>query len=271
MALIGQGLNLMARDRKLYVFGLVVGALSVIQVGFMDREMVGLTPYSSEAEVAAALGSLTTMALVFGFLFVFAYAALWTYAVRSVQGSLSVEDTVDRVRRRVWAVLFYSPVMFLVLLLPGIPLSVFAAALGPTNVIVLSLLLAWLIALVVIVVGMWGVVPSYTISDVRFGQMFRVTLRGVQNGGLRAGGLFVTFAVASMVVSLVFNFSFPDAPPFGLVAVLQIPIFGYLSAWLAAAIAHLWVAEAENIVVGLPSTSGDAIVESNIVYEHQVM
>lgn len=267
-ALMRGGFALLRGDHKLYMFGLVVGALSVFPATFVNQATSDITPGSPDSEMLAAMGAVLTVTLVFGLLSLFAHAVLTTYAVRAAQGRPSVGDAIDRVRRRVWAVLLFGPVVILVmfaLFIPFAPLIMLSGLVDPTGILVGALIAGWLTVIAVMIVGMWAVVPSFTISDVRFPRLFRVTWNGVRNGGLRYLGMAIVVGTLSVLTTGLADFAFTDTSPFGLSTLFQIPIIGFLFAWYAGAVGYLWVAEAPNLVVGLENTAGEAITESTTV------
>lgn len=264
-ALARGGLTLVREDPKLYVFGLVVGGLIAFSAAFVKQAMSDIISDSLDAEILAAVGDGLIVLPVFGPLTLVANAALVTYAVRVAQGHPSVGDAVDRVRRRVWGVVLYGPFMVSILFMVSLPPLMLLAVVDPTGVLVVLLMVGLLVGGVVFLVGSWAVVPSFTISDVRFRHVFRVVWNGVRNGGPRFVGILTVFGVMSWTITGVAESVFGDVLPFGASTLVQIPILGFVSAWYAGTAGYLWIDEASNVAVELENTEGEEVTELTIV------
>ena len=122
--LIGAGFALLRQHPVVYLFGLVVGVATAIPQGFATQALSGITVDTPESEITDAAFTVGLTYLVFGFLVLLASAALLTFAVRAAQGDASVAGAVERVRRRIWALVLYGPFILFVVLLPVLAVGI---------------------------------------------------------------------------------------------------------------------------------------------------
>lgn len=264
--LIGQGFALLREHPIIYVFGLVVGAATAIPQGFALQAMSGITVDSPDSEITAAATAVGIIYLVLGFLFLLANAALWTFAVRVAQGDASVANGVERVRRRMWALVLYGPMIFLALFVPLLALIGFVMLVESAWPLLLLALPGLFFVLIVYAIGIWAVVPAFTVADVRLREVFYVIWNGFRNGGLRVFGLGFLIGMMSLVVGGVVGLVLPITSPLGPGTVASAIVSAFFAAWSACSLAYLWIAESTNVVRGLRNTGGSEITEENLIY-----
>ncbi len=264
--LIGAGFALLRQHPVVYLFGLVVGAATAIPQAFAAEFLADITVDTPESELAAAASTVGLLYLVFTFLILLASAALWTFAVRAAQGDASVVGAVERVRRRIWALVLYSPFVFLVLFVPMIAIGIVVALVESAWPILFLAIVAFIGAMIVYLVGIWGVVPAITISDVRLRNVFYVIWNAFRNGGLRFFVMALIIGVMSLLVTGVVGVAIPPTGALGLGTVALTIVLGFFASWSACAIGYLWIAEGKNVVVGLTDTNDVEITEETMVY-----
>lgn len=264
--LIGRGFGLLRQHPVIYLFGLVVGAATAIPQGFAIQAMSGITVDSSDAEITAAATTVGIIYLILGFLFLLANAALWTFAVRVAQGDASVAGAVERVRRRMWALVLYGPMIFLALIVPLVALIILTTLVESAWPILLLALPAFFFIVIVYAIGIWAVVPAFTVSDVRLREVFYVIWNGFRNGGLRVFGLGFFIGIMSLVVGGVVGVVLPIASPLGPGTAASAIVSGFFASWSACSLAYLWIAESTNVVAGLTNTDGSEITEATMIY-----
>ena len=264
--LIGQGFSLLRQHPVIYPFGLVVGAATAIPQGFAIQAISGITVDSPDSEITAAATAVGGIYVIFGFLFLLANAALWTFAARVAQGDFSVASAVERVRRRMWALVLYGPMISLALVVPFVVLIVLTTLVESAWPLLLLALPAFFFVVIVYAIGIWAVVPALTISDVRLREVFYVIWKGFRNGGLRVFGLGFFIGMISLVVGGVVGLVLPIAGPLGAGTVAAAIVSGFFASWSACSIGYLWIAESTNVVRGLSNTDGSEITEAMMIY-----